>query len=217
MRPPRAARMVPVLTSVCFPTPAVSTPNARASDIGSSVLVLRITWATPVLSAFLIRMNVLETHVELMPYVRILSEDTTANARLVAPGTHSLGASVVGPPSTPAEMLAVDLTPSASLKASLPSASAPLESPTATHWWSAPPKKKENASQTLTAQVAWRVCEESVLTHAAFELPVETMPFVMWSSTSLAVSVLSASLGVLMFAAAQIHLATVLSSHCNRQ
>lgn len=162
-------------------------------------------------------MNVLETHVELMPYVRILSEDTTANARLVAPGTHSLGASVVGPPSTPVEMLAVDLTPSASLKAPLPSASAPLESPTVIHWWSAPQKKKENASRTLTAQVAWRVCEESVLTHAAFELPVETMPFVKWSSTSLAVSVLSASLGVLMFAAAQIHLATALSSHCNHQ
>ena len=68
-------------------------------------------------------------------------EDTTANARLVALGTHSLGASVVDPPSTPAEMLAVDSTPSASLKAPLPSASAPLESPTATHWWSAPPKK----------------------------------------------------------------------------
>ena len=70
MRPPRAARMVPVSTSVCFPTPVVSTPNARASDTGSSVLVLQITWATPVLSAFLIRMNVLETLVELMPYAR---------------------------------------------------------------------------------------------------------------------------------------------------
>merc|ERR1711933_796 len=112
-------------------------PNARASDIGSSVLVLRITWAIPVSSAFLIRMNVLETHVELMRYVRTLLEDTTANARLVALGTHSLGASVVDPPSTHAEMLAVDSMPSASLKAPLPSASAPLESPTATHWWSA--------------------------------------------------------------------------------
>merc|ERR550539_1350998 len=96
-------------------------------------------------------MNVLETHVELMPYVRILSEDTTANARLVAPGTHSLGASVVGPLSTPVEMLAVDLTPSASLKAPLPSASAPLESPTAIHWWSAPQKKVLVVAQTVSA------------------------------------------------------------------
>ena len=65
----------------------------------------------------------------------------TANARLVAPGTHSLAACVVVLPSTLAEMLVVDLMPSASLKAPPPSASAPLESPTATHWWSAPPKK----------------------------------------------------------------------------
>ena len=70
MRQPRAARMVPVSTSASFPTPVVSTPNARASDIGSSVLVLQIMWATPVLNALLTRTNVLETHVELMRYVR---------------------------------------------------------------------------------------------------------------------------------------------------
>ena len=72
---------------------------------------------------------------------RILSEDTTANARLVALATHSLGAFAADPPSTLAEMLAVDLTPSASLKATLLSASAPLGSLTATHWWSALLKK----------------------------------------------------------------------------
>ena len=81
-------------------------------------------------------MLILTTHL-----FRIWLEDMTANARLAVLGTHSLGASVVGPPSTPAEMLAVDLMPSASLKAPLPYASARLESPTATHWWSAPPKK----------------------------------------------------------------------------
>ena len=69
-RPPRAVKTVLVSTFVCSPMLVASTPSARASDIGSSVLVRQIMSATPVSSAFPIRMNVLETHAELMLYVR---------------------------------------------------------------------------------------------------------------------------------------------------
>lgn len=211
-RPPRAVKTVLVSTFVCSPMLVASTPSARASDIGSSVLVRQIMSATPVSSAFPIRMNVLETHAELMLYVRIWLEDMTANARLAVLEIHSLAAYVAGASSTLAAMPGVDLMPFASLKASLPSASALQESPTATPWWSVPQKKKENASRTLTAQAAWRVCEASVPTLAAFALPVETMPSAKWSSTSRVVSVLNASLAVPMFAADQIPHATGLSS-----
>ena len=81
-------------------------------------------------------MLILTTHL-----FRIWLEDMTANARLAVLEIHSLAAYVAGASSTLAATPGVDLTPSASLKAPLPSASALQESPTATPWWSVPQKK----------------------------------------------------------------------------
>ena len=72
---------------------------------------------------------------------RIWLEDMTANARLAVLEIHSLAAYVAGASSTLAATPGVDLTPSALWKTTLPSASAPLESPTGTLSWSARQKK----------------------------------------------------------------------------
>jgi len=130
--------------------PAEETPSAKAFATKRNVLVHKNMLEIQMLNVFGTKMNVSQAPVEQMQSVKILLEDTIANAKLDVLEMHFQDASVVDPSLTLVQTLVVDWMLSVLLEEELHSVSVLTTSQMEIPWLSAPQRKWANAEQILT-------------------------------------------------------------------